>query len=116
MSEAQRCASVMRRYSMGHAPDTIQRGCYDATVKELERQEQKIATQAQEITRLRAHIQDAQNACADIAPLVRAHDPMSFLFGELLLESTVRTVFYVLADKHKKALESVALKEHKHVD
>lgn len=66
MSEAQRCANVIRRYSMAHRYGTIRRGCYDATIKELERQElriteleQQLAESRKEVERLRAHVQEA---------------------------------------------------------
>ena len=37
MSEAQRCANVMRQYGLKHPPDSIQRGCFAAACSELER-------------------------------------------------------------------------------
>lgn len=49
MSEAQRCANVMRRYGMMHQHGTIKRGCFDATVKEIERQELRIAELSQQL-------------------------------------------------------------------
>lgn len=45
MSEAQRCANVMRRYGLKHDQNTVEAGCYEATCRELERQEFVIATQ-----------------------------------------------------------------------
>ena len=60
-------------------------------------------TQA-ENARLRAHIQEAQQACEIIAPKVHAFDPMSVVLGQWHLETTVRQVFYVLAKRHLAAL------------
>lgn len=54
MSEAQSCANVMRRYGLKYPPDSIQRGCFEATCRELERQELRIAALEQEITQLKA--------------------------------------------------------------
>lgn len=49
MSEAQRCANVMRRYGLGYDRTSIERGCYEATSRELERQEARIAELEQQL-------------------------------------------------------------------
>lgn len=66
MSEAQRCANVMRRYGLKHDQNTVEAGCYEATCRELERQElriteleQQLAESRKEVERLRAHVQEA---------------------------------------------------------
>lgn len=62
MSEAQRCASVMRRYGLNYDQYSIEAGCYESTARELERQESTIAAQAAEIARLRTTMQMVLNA------------------------------------------------------
>ena len=53
MSKAQSCANVMRRYKLAYAGDKVKQGCFDATIKELERQELRIATLERENAELR---------------------------------------------------------------
>lgn len=53
MSKAQRCESVMRRYRDSYDVGGVQRGCFDATIHELERQEQEILELRKDAARYR---------------------------------------------------------------
>lgn len=87
-----------------HTPEQIAE--HDAALRELQADNE----------RLRAHILEAQKACEILARKVHAFDPMSMVLGQWCLETNVRQVLYVLADRHLAALnptESAALGETK---